>query len=426
MVDFMQIHVVSPGESVDEIARRYGVAPRQIIELNHLSRPNQLVVGETLLIPTVNRYTVQTGDSIWSVARKFGIEPEALIRANPGVSPETLRPGTVLQLPRRERYPAIVNGYLEPHEGVNERFQEAASALTYLTVFSYHVDRHGNLTAPDASEAALLQAVRGTRVSPFMAITNIDGGAFSRDVANAILGSNDVQNRLIDNVLRVMREKGYRGLNIDFEFLGRTARRAYNRFVRKVSERLHQENFLVSSALAPKTSGAQVGEWYEAHDYQYHGQVMDFVILMTYEWGWSGGPPMPVSPITQVRRVVDYARSVIPARKILMSIPLYGYDWMLPYEPGGEFARALTYRQAVDLAWRYHARIEFDDREKAAYFRYTDENGKQHIVYFNDLQTMEAMFALVRNSGLRGMSFWNLAFRFPQVWPLITDRFAVR
>ena len=66
-------------------------------------------------------------------------------------------------------------------------------------------------------------------------------------------------------------------------------------------------SLLVSTALAPKTSAAQVGAWYEAHDYRAHGEIVDFVIIMTYEWGWSGGPPMAVSPIPQVRQVYEFA-----------------------------------------------------------------------------------------------------------------------
>ncbi|MGV3488120.1 MAG: LysM peptidoglycan-binding domain-containing protein [Tuberibacillus sp.] len=422
----MQIHVVSLGESIYSIARRFGVTPEAIININKLTNPNQLVVGETLLIPTENRYTVQPGDTLYSIAERFNVDLQDLIRANPGIAAGQLQPGDTVNIPRRKKKRVIVNGYLEPHEGVVDRFTEAAQALTYLTVFSYHVQRNGDLVPPDPSENELLQAVRSTNVQPLMAITNISEGGFDRDVATAIFRSNEAQNRLIENVSQTMREKGYRGLNVDFEFLGSNTRRDYNRFIQKLTNRLHRENFIISTALAPKTSGQQTGEWYEAHDYQFHGQTVDFVILMTYEWGWSGGPPMPVSPLTQVRRVVNYARSVMPSRKIVMSIPLYGYDWTLPYVEGGEFAKAVTFQQAINLALKYHAKIEYDQREAAPFFRYTDENGRQHIVYFEDLRTMDAMFKLVSDLDLRGMSFWNLAFRFPAVWPLITDYFDVR
>lgn len=57
---------------------------------------------------------------------------------------------------------------------------------------------------------------------------------------------------------------------------------------------------------------------------------MDFVVIMTYEWGYSAGPPMAVSPIGPVRQVLEYAKTEIPANKIMMGQNLYGYDWTRP------------------------------------------------------------------------------------------------
>ena len=82
-------------------------------------------------------------------------------------------------------------------------------------------------------------------------------------------------------------------------------RQPYNEFLRKATERLHAQGFMVSSALAPKTSATQSGQWYEAHDYRAHGEIVDFVVIMTYEWGYSAGPPLPVSPIDAVERVLN-------------------------------------------------------------------------------------------------------------------------
>ena len=91
---------------------------------------------------------------------------------------------------------------------------------------------------------------------------------------------------------------------------------------------------------------------------------MDFIFFMTYEWGWSGGPPMAVSPLNQVRRVLDYAISVVPREKVMMGIPLYGYDWTLPYEPGGRWARSISSQQAIELAARYGVSINYDHEVK--------------------------------------------------------------
>ncbi|MCY9150131.1 spore gernimation protein, partial [Bacillus haynesii] len=82
-----------------------------------------------------------------------------------------------------------------------------------------------------------------------------------------------------------------------------------------------------------------------------------FVVLMTYEWGYSGGPPMAVSPIGPVREVIEYALTEMPASKIVMGQNLYGYDWTLPYTPGGPLARAISPQRAIEIASENNAAI---------------------------------------------------------------------
>jgi spore germination protein len=375
----MQIHVVAPGETVWELSGQYGVPFQEMVNVNSLNASDQLVVGQTLLIPTGTEQSERT---------------------------------------------IVVNGYVEPSPGLTENFYAAAAALTYVTLFSYEVSTEGTLTPLE--DESFLNAVNNTNVSPLMAITNIQEGEFNLEAATAILTNDQTQNTLITNIIETISAKGYDGLNIDFEYLGAENREPFNQFLRNVTERLHNEGYSVSAALAPKVSAEQEGAWYEGHDYAAIGQIVDFSILMTYEWGWSGGPPMPVSPITEVREVIEFAVSVMDPNKIVMSIPLYGYDWTLPYEEGGEFANALNPVQAVNLAREKNVAISYDDEEEAPFFEYVDDEGQEHIVWFEDLRTMRAMFNLVDEFSLRGVSFWNLAFDYPQIWPYLLSRYEVK
>src|SRR5690625_459815 len=140
----------------------------------------------------------------------------------------------------------------------------------------------------------------------------------------------------------------------------------------------------MSTALAPKTSATQKGIVYEAHDYHAHGEVADFVVIMTYEWGYSAGPPLPVSPINEVRKVLEYAVTQIPANKLLMGQNLYGYDWTLPFVQGESFARAISPRQGIDIARNNHVEILYDELAQAPFFTYFDDEGLEHIVWFED------------------------------------------
>lgn len=146
---------------------------------------------------------------------------------------------------------------------------------------------------------------------------------------------------------------------------------------------------------------------------------------MTYEWGYSGGPPMPVSPIGPVRQVLEYAITEMPASKIMMGQNLYGYDWTLPYKPGGAYAKALSPQQAIALARSRNASISYDREAQAPHFTYGDDNGKEHRVWFEDARSIQAKFDLVKELGLRGVSYWKLGLSFPQNWLLIEDNFNV-
>ncbi|MFS0815206.1 hypothetical protein [Peribacillus phoenicis] len=51
---------------------------------------------------------------------------------------------------------------------------------------------------------------------------------------------------------------------------------------------------------------------------------------MTYEWGYQKGPPQAISPINQIKRVLNYTVTVIPTNKILMGFQIYARDWLVP------------------------------------------------------------------------------------------------
>jgi spore germination protein len=183
--------------------------------------------------------------------------------------------------------------------------------------------------------------------------------------------------------------------------------------------------YVVSTALAPKPSDVTTGTWHGAHDYRAHGEIVDFVIIMTYEWGWSGGPPYAVAPVDLVEDVIRYAASVIPSRKIMMGMPLYGYDWMLPFMPGGKWAKRLSPQEAVALAAREGANIRYDAQTQSPTFKYFDDNRVEHEVWFEDARSIRAKLLLVNKYDLRGVSYWLLGLEFPQNWVVLDSMFNI-
>ncbi|MBM7583618.1 spore germination protein [Bacillus pakistanensis] len=467
----MIIHVIQRGETLWQIANRYRVNVSQIVDANELSDPNRLLVGQSLVVPTAGRsHNVRMGESLWQIAQRYRVTIGAIVQANQISDPSRINPGTVLFIPAHvhtvqqgenlwqiaQRYNTTVqeimslNQIQNPNliysgtiltipfekpiidvnaytinfgeEGARE-VRKVGNHLTYVSPFGYIMQENGGLTG--INDEATIQAALAENVIPMMCITNFTYQDPGSELAHKILSSSELQDQLLTNVINTMREKGYQGLNVDFENVYQDDRELYNQFLQRAVDRLHPEGYFVSTALAPKVSGEQQGLLYEAHDYAAHGRIVDFVILMTYEWGYRLGPPQAISPLNQIRRVIDYAVSVIPRNKIFMEFQLYARDWTLPHVQGSE-AETFDMQEAIRRALQYGAVIQYDQTAQSPFYRYVDEQGRTHEVWFEDARSAQAKFDLVKDYGLRGISYWVLGYPFPQNWVLLEDNFRVR
>ena len=424
----MQIYVVKQNDTLFRIARSFGTTAEDITEANELPNPNNLVIGQALVIPIIGSfYLVQPGDNLWSISRRFQVSYQQLAAANRIPVNQPLQIGFRLYIPQRPKTNAEFNAYVEPRGTsvapvLESSARDAAPYLTYLAPFSFQALRDGSLKEPLLNNFPAIAKANNNVL--MMVITNQENDQFSAELGRILLNDIPIQDRFLNNIVTTAKKYNFRDIHFDFEHLRPADREAYNQFLRKAKTRFKREGWLLSTALAPKTSATQQGQWYEAHDYKAHGEIVDFVVIMTYEWGYSGGPAMAVSPIGPVRNVLEYAISEMPASKIMMGQNLYGYDWTLPFVQG-TIAKAVSPQQAIALAAANHVQIQYDTRAQAPFFKYTDKNGKQHEVWFEDARSIQAKFNLIKELGLRGMSYWKLGLSFPQNWLLITENFNV-
>jgi spore germination protein len=421
--------VVRPGQTLYGIAQTYSVTVDRLVESNKIPNPNNLVSGQALVIPIVGSYYfVQPGDSLYSISQRVDVPVQELANINGISESQILSVGYRLYIPARRKRTAEFNGYVEPRgttvaPALVTAAREAAPYLTYLAPFSFQALRDGSLKEPLLDDFPAI--ARENKNVLMMVITNQENDQFSDELGRIILTNTSVQNKFLNNIVTTAKKYGFRDIHFDFEYLRPADREAYNQFLRKARDRFKKEGGFISTALAPKTSAEQKGRWYEAHDYKAHGEIVDFVIIMTYEWGYSGGPPMAVSPIGPVRDVLEYAVTDIPSNKILMGQNLYGYDWTLPFVQGS-IAKAVSPQQAIQIAADNDVSIEYDETAQAPHFNYTDIEDRQHEVWFEDARSIQAKFDLLKELNLRGMSYWKLGLAFPQNWLLISDNFNVR
>lgn len=424
----MVIHVVKAGETLYSLSLEYGVPVSLLALDNALEVPERLVPGQALVIRFPELiHTVRPGETLTSIARKYGVTLRQLYQNNMVLEGRPkIWPGQTLVISYYQE-PGMeigVNAYAYPYID-HTLLTTTLPFLTYLTPFTYGFTPTGSIVPLD--DAQLLAAARYARVAPLMHLSTLtQEGGFSNELAHIVLNDQAVQARLIENILMTLQEKGYRGLDVDFEYVFPEDAIPYADFLSALTGRLNPLGYPVIAALAPKTSDTQRGALYEGHNFAAIGAAVNQVLLMTYEWGYTYGPPMAVAPLPNVRQVVEYALTEIPAGKIWLGIPNYGYDWPLPYVRGSTKATSISSQQAVALARRYRADIQYDERAQAPWFRYTDESGVIHEVWFEDARSIEAKLALIPEYRLTGAGYWNLMRNFPQNWLVLSSLYKIR
>ena len=146
---------------------------------------------------------------------------------------------------------------------------------------------------------------------------------------------------------------------------------------------------------------------------------------MTYEWGYRKGPPQAISPLNEIRRVLDYAVTVIPRNKIMMGFQVYARDWGPRHTEGME-AETFDMQEAIRRAIKYNATIRYNRIAETPFYTYIDEKGVSREVWFEDARSAQAKFNLVKEYRLLGVSYWVLGYPFPQNWILLDDNFTIR
>ena len=423
----MFIHTVKKNESLYVLSKQYSVPLDYILDVNHLSDEDRLVEGQALLIPILHNqatYKVKTNETLASIAQMFGVTMSSLMQMNRIQNPALLKRGMLLNIPNLNRSSIEVNAYVN---NLNEEALDAlaynSECLTYMSLFSYAIRDTGELV-PLNDESMITEAY-AQHVTPMLSVTNIENEEFSQSLMHTLLSNEELQTSTIRNIVNTMNEKGFRALNLDFEYISPFMSKTYHQFLTRLAEAVHEEGYVISSALTPQLQDNQRDTINDPHSYYKNGEILDFVIIMTYEWGWTGGPPYPVAPLNEIKKVMEYATSRIPPHKLMMSIPLYGYDWTLPYVEGESRATALSEQEALAIARHYDVKIEYDSLAQSPYFTYVDEQQQQHVVWFEDARSYQAKMNLVKVLNLRGISYWKLTMPAPTNWIVLSENFLI-
>lgn len=234
-------------------------------------------------------------------------------------------------------------------------------------------------------------------VPVFLMASNFAEGGFDAKRVQAFLSDPAKRRQHIRDLVRIVREDGAAGLDLDYESLSAADREPFTTFVRELASSLHRARKKLSVTLHPKESEPGTWDGPQAQDYAAIGKAADVVRIMTYDFHWAGRGPGPIAPDAWVERVMTFAKSVIPADKLELGIAAYGYDW--------------TTLPARSLTWN-----DLDPKPTSI----DPESGElvRDKVYFGGAESARRKIEIAGRLGLRGVSVWYIGSEEPALWRL--------
>ncbi len=286
--------------------------------------------------------------------------------------------------------------------------------MTAIAPFAYTVDNKGSLNGSISKDTINAANTYGLQVLAL--IHNYNGTAFDKKLISTILNNATTRKNLVNNIADLVQTKRLAGVNIDFENISPTDRSKYTTFLSELKTALVKQGGLLTVSVPAKQGDEPDNVWSGGFDYQKIGQIVDRVMIMTYDEHWFGGSPGPVASLPWVQKVVKYTVSQIPADKVLLGLGIYGYDWT----SSGKTARSLPMTDALNVAAQYGANIIWDNQSSVPYFNYWPGSQK-HVVWFESPQSAALKVNLVKQYNLKGIAIWRLGFDNKSFWTQITQ-----
>jgi spore germination protein len=415
----MTIHVVTAGDNLWRIGQTYGVTIGAIMTVNGLLPENVIVPGLALYIPTdgVNYryYSITAGDTLYSIARRYNTNVTAILAANPGINPNFLAIGQRITIPSPTKMNMETLGFAVPYSApaLLPKIRNLANQLTYIAVVSYSLTSEGWAYVL-LDDTQIIAESKRVGIKPLLMIRNIQNEQFNPELIGQVLANPTYRSNLIRSLMNFVRQKGYEGVSVDFEFVPPPRRNDFTIFLRELKRALG--NLILHVNVHAKTEDAPTNRIIGAYDYRAIGEAADIVAIMTIDYGYPTGPPDPISPLWWMDQVIQYAIRLIPSNKIQVSIPLYAYDWRTT----DNRTTSLSVLGAQNFALQNKLSIQFDPIAAVPWYEYWIR-AEQHIVWFGDIRSVTEKYKLIDYYKLRGCTYWHIGLDFPQNWAFIND-----
>lgn len=447
-------YTVKAGDSLYSIAKRFETTVESIIQLNDLESTN-LDIGQQLKIPLYTEVIVNVDTA--NVRLGPGTQYDIVATMTEGARLPVIsifsgwnkillhdgREGWIsdLVVDRKvysgEKPISSILGYYTLEEGPTlpssyDSFINNKNLLTEVPMFIFRIDRDNPTTIEKFGEFTneyvedVIDIGHKSNIKMLALVHNLlynGGQETSKEVVSQMLDTKETREEFINNLIELIEGYGFDGANIDIEDVRIEDSEKLSAFFVELGDAMSKKGYYLSASVPSRVSDDPFNPFSDPFDYGVIGRAVDeFVVMLYNEHGWPGSGPGPVVSIGWMERVLRYTMTKMEKEKIMAAVSVFGFDFNLTTGKN----QYVTYDRAIELAERYNKEIIFDEETQTPYFAYTDEEGNEHEVWFENAESIKAKIDLAYKLGIKGVALWRLGMEDKSIWDMIREDVVVK
>ncbi|HEV2321087.1 MAG TPA: glycosyl hydrolase family 18 protein [Gammaproteobacteria bacterium] len=283
--------------------------------------------------------------------------------------------------------------------------------VTAVSMDVIGVNADGSLTG--ALPVNLMDSETSLKRASYAVVSNFGATDFDPALAHSAMVTNRAAT--VDSIAMLAQTQGLAGINIDFEGLDVSDRDNYTTFITDLAQALHAEGSTLMLSVPAKSADDPNDTWSWPYDYAALSSQADLIQVMTYDEYVPGYGPGPVDGSDWMQACLKYAATQIPADKILLGLPAYGYD----YDTTASTGAAVTWKDVPALLNSTGATAQWDGTSNSPFFDYTDSKGDTHEVWYEDAKSIQLKSGYAVSLNLRGVSMWALGDEDASFWTAV-------
>ncbi|OGK13966.1 hypothetical protein A3A93_04955 [Candidatus Roizmanbacteria bacterium RIFCSPLOWO2_01_FULL_38_12] len=316
--------------------------------------------------------------------------------------------------------------------------------LDQIIYFGIGIDQHGNLMKVDDKAQPLVEwsylnsdyfktlqdKSKKTKTKILVAIKNFDNTSI-----DTLIGNENYTNNAVTQLTKLVDDYDLDGINIDFEYFSDIETQTlqnYNRFLTTLSSKLKE---IKSDSVLSVDVNATVVYRDNAYDMVKIGEVVDQVIIMGYDYHRAtsiyAGSVAPIDAEREdpsIRQTINSLEGRVGREKLILGIPLYGYEWQTFSKEKNsrtmpDTGAIATYKRVRQLiTGRDDVELNFDETSLTPWLTY-NQNGLIKQIYYEDERSILEKIKFVQLNDLDGIALWALGYEgdYVEPWAIIKE-----